>query len=1433
MSIPPYVSNFPGDITIQFTPEIYQPNLNAYSEPIAGQLRFNPTNNKFEGYHGSSGILLGEIWRPLTQNFASTSNLGVIKVGTNLSINPSTGILSAVTAGTSRYYQNFITVSPIAGAADYQDINTAISHAIGTPAGGYIDGALTSNIGSSPSHTWPFVIQLSPGQYSEPCNNIILPDYVSLIGEGNYNSVINLNTGNTTVFTGSLLYIGKNALISNVVFNINDTYTSVVSNAIYANSVSNVVIDNCIFTCNSTVNTNTNLYYIYGENSTNLHISNCKFNIDNSLLTASTTPIYLTNTNTNIVDCEITIQTDNNAVNTGILILNSTDVTVIDSKILQNNDNTYSSGVNHCILLDNSQVTIKNTLLDASNNPNLATFNGLAIQSAFPDITITSSNILSFIHDIALGNYDTITSVNTGVVNFLTLGFQRGQYISLENTVSNDGIYKIFNVPIANTIQLERCYNLTNESISSNSIILKTLYHITLEGNNITSSSNSIVNLDSNANYFVTNINTVVNASSGVISISPSSMVYENNRIITVGHENCDYQLITTALSSITNSSENNKYKIIVTPGTYIETSQIICKPWVDIEGSSQSSTHIQMDKALISTTAIDYSSIVTASYVNLSNFTLVNNATSNNSLSTACCILIPSGNENVLLDNLSIEFRGFGYTTYGIYSISSSNISIQNTFINVTPSIGNNATLYGIKFNATFGQILLDNISITSSSTFVNQYNYGLALSASNPIINNSRIMVSDSVHNFGVYCNTDSSDDNIAQLNNCNITALDSLNYSIYVNSHYTVVCNGSKLEGDTYTGPLSSRIVCNTSYTFTSNAYSTSYYTLSSRGENEQLLGTLTLGDSAGALNSTGINNLIAGVESGSNVTSASYSTILGAYSGDMLTIGDNNTFIGSSAGSNVTTGARNTILGSNAGVALFSGSDNIIEGFCAGSALVDGFQNTIIGNDGGTNLVSGLLNTFVGYQVATSLNTGNYNTITGAIAGQSIVTGSQNTIMGYDAGQSGINMNENVLMGYKAGYATEMGAQTMLGSHAGLNSTTGIKNTFIGFQSGYNATIGDCNTLVGSSSGYGTGPSAAFSGSFNTVIGNESGKSLTTGSRNVLIGSTSLSNGSSNDAAGWSLDTGTDNIILGVQAGYHATNTINNVILGTNAGSSITSAGNNILLGTNAGSNVNIIGQSVMIGTNAGQNNNNGNAVFIGYGAGVKNNDPQGFAIGYSAGSNVSGQFNMFMGYNSGGLPKLNTTGSYNMAIGPYTGFNITSGTRNIMIGTGDSIESAGRQISTGSDNTLLGYKSGKAIQTGSGNTLIGSNAGASLSSGIDNLILGYQTAFNLNNGSYNVVLGPQSGYTMNSGSYNIYTGYQAGFNNISGSNNINMGYRSGFTSQTNSDNIHIGTLTGYLSTADNNIFVGNNTGTQNTTGTYNIFMGINAGYGNNA
>ena len=223
-----------------------------------GELRFNHSNNKFEGYNGAAGAdIFGNIWRPLTQDVATNSNLGVFIVGDNLTIEPSTGILSSIASGPGRIKQLVITVSPILGAADYQTINGAISNAIGTPGGGYIDGSITSNIGP-PSPTYPFVIQISPGQYSESKNKIILPDYVSLIGEGNYNSVITQNSGNVSISTGSMIVVGQNCEIQNLVINLADNKYSSSSNTIYSLNKNNVSIDNCIFTCNTNINTITN-----------------------------------------------------------------------------------------------------------------------------------------------------------------------------------------------------------------------------------------------------------------------------------------------------------------------------------------------------------------------------------------------------------------------------------------------------------------------------------------------------------------------------------------------------------------------------------------------------------------------------------------------------------------------------------------------------------------------------------------------------------------------------------------------------------------------------------------------------------------------------------------------------------------------------------------------------------------------------------------------------------------------------------------------------------------------------------------------------------------------------------------------------------------------------------------------------------------------
>ena len=685
---------------------------------------------------------------------------------------------------------------------------------------------------------------------------------------------------------------------------------------------------------------------------------------------------------------------------------------------------------------------------------------------------------------------------------------------------------------------------------------------------------------------------------------------------------------------------------------------------------------------------------------------------------------------------------------------------------------------------------------------------------------------------YNSGIYSYSTNTTQKLIQIYNGQIRSYDAVEYSIYTDNYYTIMCNGAQLLGDTFVNSISSRLYCNSCYTFTDENDKTNIQSLNSRGQNEQsslTYKTLTIGDTAGKRNATGKNNVFIGVDSGSNVSTASNNTFLGYNTGKTLNIAGNNTLIGSSVGQSITTGTGNTITGSNAGINLTTGNTNTITGAYAGKELTTGFGNTINGTSSGLTLTTGFRNTFMGDGSGLSTNTSFFNTFIGSLSGYDNNSGNNNTYLGYQSGYEGISSNNNVFIGTSSGYTNQSSNIVALGAQSGYNNTSSIKNTYIGHQSGYNNVTGDCNTYLGYNAGY---SSASASGDFNIAIGNEAGYSITSGARNVLIGSTKNATSGSNDAAGWSLQDGTDNIHIGVNTGSQATSAINNVFIGSDIGTSITTASNNILIGKNTGNSITNNDGNIIIGSETGNDNTYGNALIIGQNSGVGHTGSPAFVIGHNAGKNIEGVNNMFIGQSSGGISQTGKTGNYNLAIGPFSGFNLKAGSRNIIVGTGDSLSSAGGVITSGSDNTLLGFNSGRAVQTGVGNTLIGSNAGANLTSGANNLILGYKSAYTLGTGSNNISLGPEAGYYLSIGSGNIFSGYQAGYNTTSGFNNINIGVQTGYQSQTTRNNIHIGYQSGYQSIANNNLFLGSYSGLQNTTGIDNIFVGSNSGAGYN-
>jgi hypothetical protein len=1414
-----------------------------------GQLRFNYTTYKFEGFHvpansNTGADIFGNKWRSLTQDVASASALGIIKVGTNLNINPTTGVLSSVATGVSRIYQLIITVSPIIGAADYQSINEAISNAIGTPQNNYLDGSITSILGSAPSPHYPFIIILSPGKYSESSNTIVLPDYVSLIGEDNYNSTIIQNTGNTTISTGSMIITGQNTEIKNLVIHLADSQNSAISNAIYCLNKSNVVIDSCIINCSSNISTTELTYGIYMDGGNKNQIINNKINFNTSTLLGHLIGIYIENTILDLVNNSIDILSPRTAFTIGIFLNKciSTDsifdkLYIENLKLSINYYNTLSyNNMNTGINIIYSNLVLKNSYLEVSNNPDLSINYGIKMNVSFdtptqPYYSQITSNIVSFINTD--NSNSTINSSNISVLNFLTVNYERGQYISVSGSSDNDGIYKISSIPTSNIIVLENGYNLINETVSSaNTITLQGLYDINISNSKISGSSNSIKNSDNtnNSNYIV-NLNNIVNEG-GPYIITPSYVYYTNYKTITVGKANCDYNSLYNAMNSITDSSSNTRYLIKIQSGIYYESTYIECKEYVDIEGNGNNNTIINFSQAdnVGSLPGSDGSCLVlSSSYISIKNLTINNTNNTNNILNQCSTVLSITQCSNLLFENIIINNYNNNEYIYGIYCNTANNIKLLNVEINVNSNYNSATISKGIWIRESSNWSLYNTYILVNTNNCTENYVLYIENSECN-IYNPTLIANSGQNVNACVYTFNNTNTLKLIQIYNGQIRAYNNAEYSIYADNYYTIVCNGVQLLGDTFANSIVSTIYCNSCYTFMDETDITNIKSLNSRGQNEQNQLTITLGDTAGKRNATGYDNVFIGVDSGSNVSTDYNNTFVGSNTGRVLSSTNNNTLIGANTGSNITNGSYNTITGAIAGTNMTTGSYNTITGESAGYYMTTSENNTIFGYRSAYKLVSGNNNTFMGNLSGFSTTTGSNNTSIGNSSGYRNTIGNNNTYLGKFTGHRNVIGNYNVLLGNESGYTNTTDNIVAVGSKSGYNNKLSIKNTYIGYQSGYNNNTGVCNTYLGHYSGY---SNTDASGSYNIFIGNEAGSSITSGSRNILIGSTKDSSGSSNDAAGWSLKDGTDNIYIGANSGALSNSCINNVLIGSDVGTSLTIAGNNVLIGKNTGNSINNNGGNIVIGSESGNDNTYGNALIIGQTAGSGYTGNLAYSIGNNSGKNIQGDYNMFIGNYAGSSNRISKTGSYNLAIGPYSGNNLTTGSRNVLVGSGDSISSVGSLISYGSDNTLLGFKSGSAIQSGNSNTLIGSNSGAHLTSGANNLVLGHNSAYNLSTGDNNVSLGPEAGYNLSLGSGNIFSGYQSGYNTTSGFYNINIGYQTGFLGTTSINNIHIGYKTGYKSSASNNLFLGYQAGYQNTTGANNIFIGLNSGSGNNS
>ncbi len=240
-------------------------------------------------------------------------------------------------------------------------------------------------------------------------------------------------------------------------------------------------------------------------------------------------------------------------------------------------------------------------------------------------------------------------------------------------------------------------------------------------------------------------------------------------------------------------------------------------------------------------------------------------------------------------------------------------------------------------------------------------------------------------------------------------------------------------------------------------------------------------------------------------------------------------------------------------------------------------------------------------------------------------------------------------------------------------------------------------------------------------------------------------------------------------------------------------------------------------------------------------------------------------------------------------GNYSGFNNTTGERNIYIGYG-----TGYHNSTGEDNVFIGFSAGSNV-SGNGNVFIGDNAGASeysasnklyiensnsstpliygefdndllqingtlsvtqgfadidadtkiqVEEGSDEDIIRFDLAgtefLKLDSGRVEIVNTGQSIFIGNgagenddySDNRNVFIGHEAGLTNTSGRWNVFTGYETGHENTTGKQNVFTGFRAGYSNeTGENNIFTGYNSGYSNTSGVENTIIGDNAGYNN--
>ncbi|MBI1766733.1 MAG: tail fiber domain-containing protein [Acidobacteria bacterium] len=259
-----------------------------------------------------------------------------------------------------------------------------------------------------------------------------------------------------------------------------------------------------------------------------------------------------------------------------------------------------------------------------------------------------------------------------------------------------------------------------------------------------------------------------------------------------------------------------------------------------------------------------------------------------------------------------------------------------------------------------------------------------------------------------------------------------------------------------------------------------------------------------------------------------------------------------------------GVNNLLAGLNTGNALTNGRENTFTGTSAGQATTGGGVSCAGCGPDGRDIYNGSHNTFVGFEAGKANITGNSNAFFGTSAG-ALNTGGDNAFFGAFAGALNTVGGNNAFFGSQAGFQnTTADGNSFFGGGAGFGNTTGESNSFFGSGAGFGNTIGSNNAFFGSESG-----SLNTTGENNVYFGYQAGQANRTGCCNTFVGTSAGSlgsNGVNNNAFGYNAFV-SDNVNSATAIGARAQVDCSNcLVLGSINGVNSATADTNVGIGT---------------------------------------------------------------------------------------------------------------------------------------------------------------------------------------------------------------------------------------------------------------------------